>query len=81
VNTLLCVAIQSPQRIYGWLLLGEKIGVQQFSEEDEALAQTLAAQVGRIYENGSLFDGSSNTHSDSKPKYSSASSRRKKSNS
>jgi signal transduction histidine kinase/DNA-binding NarL/FixJ family response regulator len=55
VRTLLCVPLQSPQRVYGWLLLTEKIGVGQFSEEDEALAQTVAAQVGRIYENGALY--------------------------
>jgi signal transduction histidine kinase/DNA-binding response OmpR family regulator len=55
VRTLLCVPLQSPQRVYGWLLLTEKIGVGQFSEEDESLAQTVAAQVGRIYENGALY--------------------------
>ena len=55
VHCLLCVPIQSPQHVYGSLTLVEKIGAAEFSDEDEALAQILAAQVGRIYENGSLY--------------------------
>jgi len=55
VHSLLCVPLQSPQRVYGWLLLTAKIGAERFSDEDEALARTLSAQVGRIYENGSLY--------------------------
>jgi signal transduction histidine kinase/DNA-binding response OmpR family regulator len=55
VASALCVAIQSPQHIYGWVALLERTGGSEFSEEDAALAQILAAQVGRIYENGSLY--------------------------
>lgn len=53
VHSYLCAPIQSPQRVYGWLSLIE--GVNGFDDEDEALARILAAQVGRIYENGSLY--------------------------
>ena len=33
----------------------DKVGAEAFSDEDERLAGILAAQVGRIYENGSLY--------------------------
>lgn len=55
VHSFLCAPITSPDRAYGWLCLADKIGSAEFSEEDEGLAQILAAQVGRIYENGSLY--------------------------
>lgn len=55
VHSLLCAPVQSPQHVYGWLTLIEKISAAEFSNEDEVLAQILAAQVGRIYENGSLY--------------------------
>jgi PAS domain S-box-containing protein len=55
VHALVVAPIESPTRIYGWLSLIDKIGVDAFSEEDERLASILAAQVGRIYQNGSLY--------------------------
>ncbi|MDY6944765.1 MAG: response regulator [Pseudomonadota bacterium] len=55
IHALLCAPILSPQRTYGWLTLLESTNHDAFSVEDEALAQILAAQVGRIYENGSLY--------------------------
>lgn len=55
VHSLLCAPIQSLVRAYGWLLLIEKVGAEEFSKEDEGLTEILAAQVGRIYENGSLY--------------------------
>lgn len=54
-RSLLFAPIVSPARVYGWLLLQDKIGLNQFSEEEERLAGILAAQVGRIYENGKLY--------------------------
>jgi signal transduction histidine kinase len=56
VHSFLSAPIVSPERVYGWLCLADKIGTEQFNDEDEGLAQILAAQVGRIYENGSLYD-------------------------
>jgi PAS domain S-box-containing protein len=47
--------IVSPERVHGWLGLIDKIGAPAFSEEDERLAGALALQVGRIYQNGSLY--------------------------
>jgi diguanylate cyclase (GGDEF)-like protein/PAS domain S-box-containing protein len=50
----LAVPIGSLMYGYGWLCLGDKIGATGFAEEDERLLEILAAQAGRIYENGSL---------------------------
>jgi PAS domain S-box-containing protein len=47
--------IVSAGRVHGWLGLLDKVGAEEFSDEDERLAGILAAQVGRIYENGSLY--------------------------
>ena len=55
VHSFLSAPILSPDRVYGWLCLADKLGAAEFNDEDEGLAQVLAAQVGRIYENGSLF--------------------------
>src|SRR5207245_489392 len=55
VHCFLSAPIMSPDRVYGWLYLADKVGGAEFSEEDEALAQILAAQVGRIYENRFLY--------------------------
>jgi len=55
VHSFLSAPILSPDRLYGWLCLADKVGATEFTEEDEDLAQILAAQVGRIYENGSLY--------------------------
>jgi PAS domain S-box-containing protein len=54
IHAWLGAAIASPARIYGYIGLIDKIGLDEFSEEDEHLATILAAQVGRIYQNGSL---------------------------
>jgi PAS domain S-box-containing protein len=55
VHALLGVPITSPSRTYGWLGLIDKLGEKGFSEEDERLAASLAAQIGRVYQNGSLY--------------------------
>ena len=40
---------------YGWMCLVDKLGAVDFSDEDEQIVSILAAQVGRIFENGSLY--------------------------
>jgi diguanylate cyclase (GGDEF)-like protein/PAS domain S-box-containing protein len=50
------VPVLSPRAVYGWVCLFEKVGATEFSDEDEWLSGAHAAQVGRIYENRSLFD-------------------------
>ena len=55
VHEFLGVPIASPTRVYGYIGLIDKVGLEEFSKEDERLAVILAAQVGRIYQNGSLY--------------------------
>lgn len=55
VNCLLAAPVVSLAHVYGWICLTNKVGASEFSEEDERLLAILAAQVGRIYENGSLY--------------------------
>jgi PAS domain S-box-containing protein/diguanylate cyclase (GGDEF)-like protein len=56
VHSLLVAPIVSPAHAHGWICLTDKIGADEFSAEDEQLLAMLAAQVGRIYENGRLHD-------------------------
>jgi diguanylate cyclase (GGDEF)-like protein/PAS domain S-box-containing protein len=55
VRSALAVPVCSLTRTYGWLCLGEKLGAAAFTSEDERLLTILGAQLGRIYENGSLY--------------------------
>ncbi|HEY0501969.1 MAG TPA: EAL domain-containing protein [Lysobacter sp.] len=55
VHTVLAAPIISLAHAYGWICLGDKLGADEFSAEDERLLGILAAQAGRIYENGSLY--------------------------
>ncbi len=55
IHSWLWAPIVSPDRVYGYIGLIDKIGLDKFSEEDERLAGILAAQVGRVYQNGSLY--------------------------
>jgi len=54
-HTLLVAPIVSLAHVYGWVCLSDKLGADEFSDEDERLLGILAAQAGRIYENGSLY--------------------------
>jgi diguanylate cyclase len=54
-NSAVAVPISSLTRTYGWLCLVDKLGSTQFDVNDERMLSTLGAQVGRIYENGSLY--------------------------
>jgi diguanylate cyclase (GGDEF)-like protein/PAS domain S-box-containing protein len=53
-QSFLGVPIVSLTQIYGWICLADKIGGAGFTDDDERLCTILGAQVGRIYENGSL---------------------------
>jgi PAS domain S-box-containing protein len=55
VQSWLGAPIVSLTRTYGWLDLINKSGAATFTDEDERIAGILAAQLGRIYENGSLY--------------------------
>ena len=51
----LAAPVASLNQTYGWIFLADKLVDEQFAAEDEHLLTALAAQVGRIYENGSLY--------------------------
>ncbi|HJV24746.1 MAG TPA: EAL domain-containing protein [Aromatoleum sp.] len=55
LHSMLVAPVTSLTNSYGWIVLGNKLGDEVFSEGDENLLRILAAQVGRIYENGSLY--------------------------
>jgi|GEM_PF-736683 len=56
MRSFLGTAISSPTRVYGAFYLGEKIGLEEFTADDEELVVALAAQLGVTYENARRFD-------------------------
>lgn len=52
----LLAPVMSLNRTYGWILLIDKLGSEAFTADDEQLLTIHAAQAGRIYENGSLYN-------------------------
>jgi len=54
-RSLIGVPVTSLSQNYGWLCLTDKQGENGFLDYDELLLTILAAQTGRIYENGSLY--------------------------
>jgi diguanylate cyclase len=54
-HSLLAAPIASPSRTYGWICVLDKRDATEFSMDDQRLLTVLAAQAGRIYENGNLF--------------------------
>jgi PAS domain S-box-containing protein len=55
IESFLGVPIASPGRVYGWLYLAQRLGALEFSEDDERIAATLAAQLALCYENATLY--------------------------
>ncbi len=55
VRSMLAAPIASLTRTYGWICLLDKLGGDAFDDDDERVLTSLASQVGRIYENGSLY--------------------------
>src|SRR5687768_3224929 len=55
-NPFLGVAISSPSVVYGLLCFTGKFDADDFSEEEERLALTLAAQAASAIENARLYD-------------------------
>lgn len=55
IGTLLAAPVKSLAMTYGWLVLANRPGGAGFAEGDAELLRILAAQTGRIYENGSLY--------------------------
>mgnify|MGYP002619611333 CR=1 FL=1 len=55
IGALLAAPVKSLATTYGWLALANRPGAVSFSDTDAELLRILAAQTGRIYENGSLY--------------------------
>ena len=64
ISSWLGVPIASPSRVHGFIGLIDKMGRDEFSEEDERLAMILASQVGRIYQTGTLYGDAINHAAD-----------------
>jgi diguanylate cyclase (GGDEF)-like protein/PAS domain S-box-containing protein len=56
VHSFLGVPLASSEQVHGWLYLADKLGVDSFSEVDERVAVTVAAQVAVAYENLQLYE-------------------------
>jgi diguanylate cyclase (GGDEF)-like protein/PAS domain S-box-containing protein len=56
VHSFLGVAIASSERVHGWLYLVDKLGADEFSEVDERVAATVAAQIAVAYDNLLLYE-------------------------
>jgi diguanylate cyclase (GGDEF)-like protein/PAS domain S-box-containing protein len=56
VHSFLGVPITSRERTHGWLYLVDKLGADGFSEVDERVAGTVAAQLAVAYENLLLYE-------------------------
>jgi diguanylate cyclase (GGDEF)-like protein/PAS domain S-box-containing protein len=56
VHSFLGVPIASRERVHGWLYLVDKLGADEFSEVDERVAVTVAAQIAVAYENLLLYE-------------------------
>ncbi len=55
VQAAVAAPVCSLSRTYGWLCVCDKLGTSAFNSQDERLLTIIAAQLGRIYENGSLY--------------------------
>lgn len=53
---ILVATIASPTTVHGWLILLDKLGASEFTEEDERLLGILAALEGRVHDNTVLTD-------------------------
>lgn len=55
IRDLLAVPVATGSRVNGWLYVADKLGEETFSESDEQLAETLAAQLAPTYESLTLL--------------------------
>jgi PAS domain S-box-containing protein len=55
ISSCLSLPIIFQDRVYGWICLANKLGAEEFSDEDEQLAVTLVTQMAAAYENATLY--------------------------
>ena len=60
LSSCLSLPIIFQERVYGWICLANKLGADEFSDEDEQLAVTLVAQMAAAYENATLYSEARN---------------------
>jgi signal transduction histidine kinase/DNA-binding response OmpR family regulator len=56
IHSYLAVRIQTSAGICGWLAFANKLGRDEFDEEEERIALSLASQLAVTYENASLYE-------------------------
>jgi PAS domain S-box-containing protein len=60
LSSCLSLPIIFQERVYGWICLANKLGADEFSDEDEQLAVTLVTQMAAAYENATLYSEARN---------------------
>jgi PAS domain S-box-containing protein len=60
LSSCLSLPIIFQERVYGWICLANKLGADEFSDEDEQLALTLVAQMAAAYENATIYSEARN---------------------
>lgn len=60
LTSFLGVPVGTPDQIYGWMYFGNRLGAEEFNDEDERVAATLALQLALLHENFLLYDSLQN---------------------
>ena len=55
IRSALVGPLASSARVYGWLALMDKLGADEFDDDDERLAVTFASQLAVAYDNARLY--------------------------
>jgi signal transduction histidine kinase/DNA-binding NarL/FixJ family response regulator len=56
LSSFLGVPVATSDQIYGWMYFGNRLGAEEFNDEDERVAATLALQLALLHENFLLYD-------------------------
>lgn len=56
IRNLLAVPIATNDEVYGWMYFCNRLGTDEFTEEDERVAATLALQLALLHENFLLYE-------------------------
>lgn len=56
LTNFLGVPIATVDQVYGWMYFGNRLGADEFNDEDERVAATLARQLALLHENFLLYD-------------------------
>lgn len=56
VESLLCAPLSIKDSVHGWIYVANKLASHEFTEQDDQILMTLAAQVALAYENTTYLD-------------------------